>query len=168
MNIKKTLLAATAALIIAPAVSFAADSAINVSVKAIVPDARGMSITTEGGWDAAQQVLRWDADADGGDGAFEAFYGNINVKSPAAIDAYLLETPTMRDGDKFIGLSVKLGGTALNVGAASKVNIATEAQAEIGKVVAAEINAVKPATGFEHGTYQGNVTMMFESAISSR
>nr|WP_313508411.1 CS1 type fimbrial major subunit [Stenotrophomonas geniculata] len=168
MNIKKTLLAATAALIIAPAVSFAADTAINVNVKAIVPDARGMSITTETGWDATQQVLRWDAAADGGDGAFEAFYGNLNVKSPAAVDAYLQATPALRDGDKSIGLSVKLGGAALNVGALNKINIANATEAAAGKVVEAKIDAVKPVTGFEAGTYLGHVTMMFESAISSR
>jgi hypothetical protein len=163
MNIKKTLLAATAALIIAPAVSFAADSTISVNVKAIVPDPKGMSVTAEGGWDATEQTLRWVETTED----FAAFRDNLNVKSTAAVTAHLQVTPQLRSDDDTVGISVKLAGKTLGVGSANREVIATEDEAKAGKLVAAEINAVKPTTGFKPGTYKGAVTMIFESNITS-
>lgn len=162
MNIKKTLLTATAALIITPAVSFAADSAITVDVRAIVPNADGMSITAEGGWDSTAQTLRWDEDNE----VFAAFRNNIRAKSSAAIEAYLDVTPQLRSGTDTVNISVKLDGAELGVGAASRKEVANVAQATAGKLIETEINAVEPTGGFVPGTYQGNVTMMFESAVA--
>ncbi|MEI2260061.1 CS1 type fimbrial major subunit [Stenotrophomonas indicatrix] len=165
MNIKKTLLSAAAALIIAPAASFAAET-VAVQVKASVPASDGLQIGPPSGdtWLSTAQEFRWDMQTQ----SLNSITGkNLILRNSSAISAYLADAPSLTSGGDSIALGVELGGKALAVGAAAAVEVASAAQAATGHQAEVKLVPTAPTGGYAEGTYTGTVTMMFDSVVTS-
>lgn len=159
MNIKNTLLSTAAALILAPAASFAADFPVTVSVEAVIPAANGLQITPVNAWDSITQNFSWDiANQD-----LKPISQQMDMKSNAAIHGYLTTAAALTSGANSLPLTVVVNGKPLAVGAADKVEILTSVEAAASKRVGVEISTTKPSGGYVEGTYTGQAYMMFES-----
>lgn len=159
MNIKNTLLSTAAALILAPAASFAADFPVTVSVEATIPAANGLQITPVGGWDAITQQMSWDIASQD----LKPINQQMDMKSNAAIEGYLTSAAALTSGANSLPIVVAVNGKPLPVGAATKIEILTEAEAKASKRVGVDISTTKPGAGYVEGKYAGQVYMMFES-----
>lgn len=159
MNLKKVLLSTAAALVIAPAASFAADFPVTVSVEAIIPAADGLQITPVGGWDAITQTMGWDIARQD----LRPISQQIDMRSNAAIEGYLTNDAALTSGANLLPMAVRVNGKTLATGAAGKVEILTAAEAAASQRVAVEIATTKPGNGYVEGNYAGQVYMMFES-----
>ncbi|WP_329763444.1 CS1 type fimbrial major subunit [Stenotrophomonas geniculata] len=165
MKFNKTLLSAAAALIISPAVSFAADIPVNVRVEAVIPTADGLRVDTKD-WGGVTQNMSYDINSD----TLSPIRKQLSVKSNADVYAYLQSPASLTSGNDSLSLTVALGATELKVGAANKAEIAKKADAEAtnGKTMDLTITAADaPSTGYVAGSYIGEVMMMFESTPAS-
>lgn len=164
MSIKTVALAAAAALTLAPGIALAAveSKSITVNVQADVPNIAGLQVSTPDGWEGLPQTLPWDVARE----ELRELTGRvINVKSPAAISAYLTAAAQMSSAADVVDLKVKLDNVDVPATAANKITVATAAQAAAGKSLAFAIAPVKPAGDYVQGTYAGQFHMMFESDI---
>lgn len=159
MNIKNTLLATAAAMILAPATSFAADFPITVSVEAVIPGENGLQVSAVGGWDTITQPLRWDIAAQD----LKPLNQQLDMKSNAAIKAFLVNDAALTSAGNTVPLTVAVNGKALSAGASASVDILTAAEAAATKRVGVDIRPTKPAGGYQEGKYTGVIYMMFES-----
>ncbi|HFK2907243.1 TPA: CS1 type fimbrial major subunit [Stenotrophomonas maltophilia] len=164
MSLKTTVLAAATALLITPAVALAAPEtkSITVNVTADVPNASGLQVSTPDGWEGLPQNLPWDTARQE---LIELNGRVINVKSPAAISAYLTAPAQMSSAADVVDLVVKLDNKVVPATAAAKIEVATESQAAAGKSLAFAIAPTAPAGGYKQGRYGGQFHMIFESDI---
>ncbi|WP_367345903.1 CS1 type fimbrial major subunit [Stenotrophomonas bentonitica] len=163
MNLKTTVLAAAAALILTPAAAMAATEQfpIQVTVEATVPSANGLQISPVGDWAGQTQQMRWNIATQ----SLAPIQQQVDMKSGlGAINAYLTTEAMLTSAGNAIDLAVNVAGQELKVGAGNAVEVATSTEAAASKRAQVAITAA-PATGdgYVHGTYQGNVFMMFES-----
>ncbi|MFI8571140.1 MULTISPECIES: CS1 type fimbrial major subunit [Stenotrophomonas] len=164
MSFLKHAMAAAAVLLIAPAVSFAATEtkSITVNVSADVPNVAGLQVSTPDGWEGLPQNLPWDTARQ----VLGELTGRvINVKSPAAITAYLSAPAQMASAADVVDLAVKLDNVVVPATAAAKITVANAAQAASGKSLAFAIAPTEPGGGYKQGTYGGQFHMIFESDI---
>ncbi|EKT4443031.1 TPA: hypothetical protein QEF96_002428 [Stenotrophomonas maltophilia] len=157
-------MAAAAVLLITPAVSFAATEtkSITVNVSADVPNVAGLQVSTPDGWEGLPQNLPWDTARQ----VLGELTGRvINVKSPAAITAYLSAPAQMASAADVVELAVKLDNVVVPATAAAKITVANAAQAASGKSLAFAIAPTAPGGGYKQGTYGGQFHMIFESDI---
>ncbi|HEL7752260.1 hypothetical protein KZX71_15485 [Stenotrophomonas indicatrix] len=157
-------MAAAAVLLITPAVSFAATEtkSITVNVSADVPNVAGLQVSTPDGWEGLPQNLPWDTARQ----VLGELTGRvINVKSPAAITAYLSAPAQMASAADVVDLAVKLDNVVVPATAAAKITVANAAQAASGKSLAFAIAPTEPGGGYKQGTYGGQFHMIFESDI---
>ncbi|MGE6334595.1 CS1 type fimbrial major subunit [Stenotrophomonas sp. NPDC077659] len=164
MSIKTLSLAAVASLLIAPAVALAATEtkSITVNVQADVPNTAGLQVSSPDGWEGLPQTLPWDtARSTLGDLTGRV----INVKSPAAISAYLSAPAQMSSAADVVDLDIKIDNVVVPATAASKITVATQAQAAAGKSLAFAISPQAPSGGYKQGTYGGQFHMIFESDL---
>ncbi|EMR0603157.1 TPA: hypothetical protein RWN27_003630 [Stenotrophomonas maltophilia] len=157
-------MAAAAVLLITPAVSFAATEtkSITVNVSADVPNVAGLQVSTPDGWEGLPQNLPWDTARQ----VLGELTGRvINVKSPAAITAYLSAPAQMASAADVVDLAVKLDNVVVPATAAAKITVANAAQAASGKSLAFAIAPTAPSGGYKQGTYGGQFHMIFESDI---
>ncbi|AVJ31864.1 hypothetical protein CLM74_03225 [Stenotrophomonas sp. MYb57] len=155
---------AAAVLLITPAVSFAATEtkSITVNVSADVPNVAGLQVSTPDGWEGLPQNLPWDTARQ----VLGELTGRvINVKSPAAITAYLSAPAQMASAADVVDLAVKLDNVVVPATAAAKITVANAAQAASGKSLAFAIAPTEPGGGYKQGTYGGQFHMIFESDI---
>lgn len=75
------------------------------------------------------------------------------------IEALLLNDAAMSNGADSIALVVSIAGTTLGTAAKPIMNDTTGQ-----KVLDFKVDATKPAAGFKPGTYQGVVSMLFQTA----
>ncbi len=163
MSLKKYALAAAAAALIAPAVSLAAteSKSITVNVTADVPNTAGLQVSTPDGWEGLPQNLPWDTARE----TLGELTGRvINIKSPAAITAYLTSPAQMASAADVVDLVVKLDNVEVPATAAAKITVANAAQAA-GKSLAFAIAPTAPTGGYKQGSY-GQFHMIFESDIT--
>lgn len=164
MSFLKHAMAAAAVLLITPAVSFAATEtkSITVNVSADVPNVAGLQVSTPDGWEGLPQNLPWDTARQ----VLGELTGRvINVKSPAAITAYLSAPAQMASPADVVDLAVKLDNVVVPATAAAKITVANAAQAASGKSLAFAIAPTEPGGGYKQGTYGGQFHMIFESDI---
>jgi len=164
MPFLKHAMAAAAVLLITPAVSFAATEtkSITVNVSADVPNVAGLQVSTPDGWEGLPQNLPWDTARQ----VLGELTGRvINVKSPAAITAYLSAPAQMASAADVVDLAVKLDNVVVPATAAAKITVANAAQAASGKSLAFAIAPTEPGGGYKQGTYGGQFHMIFESDI---
>lgn len=163
MNLKTTVLAAAAALILTPAAAMAATEQfpIQVTVEAVVPSSAGLQISPVGDWAGQAQSMRWNIATE----TLDPIQQQIDMKSGlGAINAYLTTEALLTSAGNAIDLTVAVAGQDLQVGAANAVEVATPTEAAASKRAAVAITAAAPTgDGYVHGSYQGNVFMMFES-----
>jgi len=163
MNLKNTVLAAAAALILTPAAAMAATEQfpLQVTVEAVVPSATGLQISPVGNWAGQTQNMRWNIATQRLDPIQQQVYMKSGL---GAINAYLTTDAMLTSAGNKIDLTVNVAGQDLLVGAANAVEVATTLEAAASKRAAVAITAAAPAgEGYAHGNYQGNVFMMFES-----
>lgn len=164
MSFLKHAMAAAAVLLITPAVSLAATEtkSITVNVSADVPNVAGLQVSTPDGWEGLPQNLPWDTARQ----VLGELTGRvINVKSPAAITAYLSAPAQMASAADVVDLAVKLDNVVVPATAAAKITVANAAQAASGKSLAFAIAPTEPGGGYKQGTYGGQFHMIFESDI---
>jgi len=164
MSFLKHAMAAAVVLLITPAVSFAATEtkSITVNVSADVPNVAGLQVSTPDGWEGLPQNLPWDTARQ----VLGELTGRvINVKSPAAITAYLSAPAQMASAADVVDLAVKLDNVVVPATAAAKITVANAAQAASGKSLAFAIAPTEPGGGYKQGTYGGQFHMIFESDI---
>jgi len=164
MSIKTVALAAAAALTLAPGIALAAveSKSITVNVQADVPNVAGLQVSTPDGWEGVPQTLPWDTARQ----ELRELTGRvINVKSPAAISAYLTAAAQMSSASDVVDLKIKLDNVDVPATPANKITVATPAQAAAGKSLAFAIAPTAPAGGYKQGAYAGQFHMMFESDI---
>ncbi|WP_234003415.1 CS1 type fimbrial major subunit [Stenotrophomonas sp. MYb57] len=164
MSFLKHAMVAAAVLLITPAVSFAATEtkSITVNVSADVPNVAGLQVSTPDGWEGLPQNLPWDTARQ----VLGELTGRvINVKSPAAITAYLSAPAQMASAADVVDLAVKLDNVVVPATAAAKITVANAAQAASGKSLAFAIAPTEPGGGYKQGTYGGQFHMIFESDI---
>lgn len=164
MSFLKHAMAAAAVLLITPAVSFAATEtkSITVNVSADVPNVAGLQVSTPDGWEGLPQNLPWDTARQ----VLGELTGRvINVKSPAAITAYLSAPAQMASAADVVDLAVKLDNVVVPATAVAKITVANAAQAASGKSLAFAIAPTEPGGGYKQGTYGGQFHMIFESDI---
>ncbi|MEN1994706.1 MULTISPECIES: CS1 type fimbrial major subunit [Stenotrophomonas] len=164
MSFLKHAMAAAAVLLITPAVSFAATEtkSITVNVSADVPNVAGLQVSTPDGWEGLPQNLPWDTARQ----VLGELTGRvINVKSPAAITAYLSAPAQMASAADVVDLVVKLDNVVVPATAAAKITVANAAQAASGKSLAFAIAPTEPGGGYKQGNYGGQFHMIFESDI---
>lgn len=163
MNLKTTVLAAAAALILTPAVAMAATEQfpIQVTVEATVPSATGLQISPVGDWAGQTQNMRWNIATQ----RLDPILQQVDMKSGlGAINAYLTTEAMLTSAGNAIDLTVAVAGQDLQVGAANAVEVATATEAAASTRAAVAITAAAPTgESYVQGTYQGNVFMMFES-----
>jgi len=165
MSLKKYALAAAAAALIAPAVSLAAteSKSITVNVTADVPNTAGLQVSTPDDWEGLPQNLPWDTARE----TLGELTGRvINIKSPAAITAYLTSPAQMASAADVVDLVVKLDNVEVPATAAAKITVANAAQAAAGKSLAFAIAPTAPSGGYKQGSYGGQFHMIFESDIT--
>lgn len=164
MSFKKNLLAAAAALSIIPAVSLAADFPITVSVEAVVPAANGLQISGVGDFLTRTQSMGWNIVTE----ELQPIRGQLDMKSPAAIFAYLTTDAVLTSGANSLPMSVSVHGKSLETGVGKKVEVLTApaaGAADATRRVDVSISTAKPTGGYVEGKYVGQVFMMFESTI---
>ncbi|WP_395606895.1 CS1 type fimbrial major subunit [Pseudomonas sp. B22129] len=107
-----------------------------------------------------EQVLEWDVRRND----LRPLVADFDVKNSAgAISAYLDSAPTMSNGSATFSLNVRFNGVDLLVQRNNIRTVVTEPAARIGARVPLEIQPVRPANGYEAGTYYGNVRMIFDA-----
>lgn len=152
--------AALSALLMLPAVSFAEQFPMQVTVEAVVPTATGLQISPVGDWAGQVQVMPWNINTQ----ALDPIQQQIDMKSGlGAINAYLITDAILSSGGDNIGLNVAVAGKPLAVGPASAVEVATTTESAAGKRADVAISAVAP-DAYVSGVYQGSVFLMFESS----
>jgi hypothetical protein len=163
MKFSCTLLAATAALILAPATSFAAKETFEqvINVTATVPNAAGLVVSDPTGW-TQSAVMSYNATTS----SLNPVGGNINLKSPAEIKAHLSFAPalTSAGAGKSIPLKVLVDNVALESDPAKAKVVAAAGQATNVKPVNVKIDRAD-STALTAGNYTGVVNLMFESTI---
>lgn len=162
MSFKSNVLTAAAALILTPAAMAATEQfPVQVTVEAVVPSATGLQISPVGDWAGQTQNMRWNIATQ----RLDPIQQQIDMKSGlGAIQAYLTTDAVLTSAGNTIDLTVAVAGQDLQVGAANALEVASPTEAAASKRAAVAITAAAPAgESYVHGTYQGNVFMMFES-----
>ncbi|MFG3448014.1 MULTISPECIES: CS1 type fimbrial major subunit [unclassified Stenotrophomonas] len=162
MSFKSNVLTAAAALILTPAAMAATEQfPVQVTVEAVVPSANGLQISPVGDWAGQTQNMRWNIATQ----RLDPIQQQIDMKSGlGAIQAYLTTDAVLTSAGNTIDLTVAVAGQDLQVGAANALEVASPTEAAASKRAAVAITAAAPAgESYVHGTYQGNVFMMFES-----
>lgn len=157
MHFKKTLLAALA--IAATASAHAEVRTLQATVKAIVPTTDGLIVSAVGNWDNAPQTMTWDDVTE----SLKPLNNEVDIKSPSAVSAYLSDAANLNGSGELVPMAISIGGKALAVGPANKVEVATADEASDKVRKATQISATKPSGGFEPGDYSGVVTLVFEN-----
>lgn len=163
MHLKSHLVAAAAAMMLAPAAAFAATEQypLQVTVEATVPSATGLQISPVGDWAGQTQTMRWNIATQ----RLDPIQQQVDMKSGlGAIQAYLSTEAMLTSAGNAIDLTVNVAGKNLQVGPGNAVEVATATEAAGSKRAAVAITAAAAGGGgYVHGSYQGNVFMMFES-----
>ncbi|MBH3459781.1 CS1 type fimbrial major subunit [Pseudomonas putida] len=130
-----------------------------VQVTAQVPTDAFFVEPVGGNWMNDPQELSWNSFRS----ELQPIRKQLQVKSTVGpITAYLVSPAAVSDGVNSIGLDVSVAGTTLST---TSTEVITAAQAARGAVVGFEIAAqAAPAGGYVPGSYQGLVSMMFETA----
>jgi len=165
MSLKTYALAAATAALLAPALSHAAieTKSITVNITADVPNTAGLQVSTPDGWEGLPQNLPWDTARQ----VLGELTGRvINVKSSAAITAYLSAPAQMASAADVVDLVVKLDNVAVPVAGGTKLTVANAAQAAAGKSLSFAIAPTVPTGGYKQGSYGGQFHMIFESDIA--
>lgn len=155
---KRSLLALPLTLLFAGA-AFAADPIEKqVLITATVPTAAFYVEPVGGNWMNDPQDMAWNSFQ----GSLTPVRKQLQAKSTVGpITAHLLSPAVVSSGLDAIDLDVKIGATTLTTNA---IEILTEAQAAPGAIVDFEVAPQVPAGGYKPGSYQGLVSMMFETA----
>lgn len=163
MKLSHTLIAAAAALFIAPAASFAAQETFEqtINITATVPNANGLVVSDPSGW-TQNAVMSYNANTS----SLNPAAGNLSVKSPAEIKAYLSFAPALTSAAAAasIPLVVRVDNVELGIDPATATVVATAGQATNVKPLFVQI-ARKDTAALVAGNYTGVVNMMFESNI---
>ncbi|MEG0858080.1 MAG: CS1 type fimbrial major subunit [Pseudomonas sp.] len=131
-----------------------------VQVTAQVPTDAFYVEPVGGNWMNDPQEMAWNSFRS----QLEPIRKQLQVKSTIGpITAYLISPAVIASGSNNIGLDVKVGDTVLTTTSAEVVNAA---QAAPGSIIGFEV-AAQPATGsgYVPGSYQGLVSMMFETDV---
>jgi len=158
--VKRTLLALPLALAFV-STAFAAPDPIEkqVQVTAVVPTGQFYVEPVGSDWMNDPQELPWNPTK----ATFGEIRHQLQAKSTVGnITGYLLNAPVITSGVDAIDLNVRVGATDLDI---APQEILTAAQANPGAMMDFVITAKAPAGGaFTPGSYQGLVSMMFETA----
>ncbi|CAM3828296.1 Adhesin [Pseudomonas reidholzensis] len=156
---KRTLLALPLALFCATS-AFAIDPIEKqVLITAQIPTAAFYVEPVGGNWMNDPQELTWNSFQ----GTLDPVIKQLQVKSTVGpISAYLVSPAVIASGTHNIELDVKVGDTVLQT---TPAEVVSAAQASTGAIIGFEVAAqAAPVTGYEPGSYQGLVSMMFETA----
>ncbi|MNC65598.1 hypothetical protein D3C75_1159030 [compost metagenome] len=96
-------------------------------------------------------------------GKLDPIRKQLQVKSTIGpISAYLVSPAVIANGSNNIGLDVTVGDTVLQT---TPAEVVSATQAAPGAVIGFQVEAQPaPGTGYEPGSYQGLVSMIFETA----
>ena len=163
MKISHTLLAAAAALVIAPSISFAAKQSYDlpINVTADVQDPAGLVVSDPTNW-TQNAIMSYNHLTD----SLNPVSGNIMVKSPESITAYLTSPPALTSAANgtSIPLKVLVDNTELGLVPGSAATVAAKGQATNGKSINVKID--RSGTGaLAIGNYTGTINVLFESDI---
>ncbi|QCI11257.1 adhesin [Pseudomonas putida] len=129
-----------------------------VLVTATIPTAAFYVEPVGGNWMNDPQDMAWNSFQ----GSLNPIRKQLQAKSTIGpITAHLLSPAVVSSGVDAIDLDVKIGDTVLTT---SATEILTDVQAAPGAVVDFEVTPQVPAGGYQPGSYQGLVSMMFETA----
>lgn len=156
---KRLLMALPLALFTATAAHAADPIEKQVQVTAQVPTDAFYVEPVGGNWMNDPQELAWNSFRS----ELQPIRKQLQVKSTVGpISAYLLSPATITSGTNSIGLDVKVANTTLDT---TPAEVVSQAQAAPGAVIGFEIAAqAAPNSGYVPGSYQGLVSMMFETA----
>ncbi|WP_144171632.1 CS1 type fimbrial major subunit [Pseudomonas sp. Kh13] len=154
-----------AAYLAIPFLAFVAGSAVaddaiekQVQITATVPTANFYVEPVGGNWMNEPQEMAWNSFQ----GTLEPVRKQLQAKSTVGpITAHLLYPAAVTSGLDAIDLDVKVGTTVLTTKSAEVIDAA---QAGAGALVDFEVAPKQPAGGYKPGSYQGLVSMMFETA----
>ncbi|MBV4537408.1 MULTISPECIES: CS1 type fimbrial major subunit [Pseudomonas] len=130
-----------------------------VQVTAQIPTAAFFVEPVGGNWMNDPQEMSWNSYQE----RLDPITKQLQVKSTIGpISAYLVSPAVIASGAHNIGLDVKVGDTVLKT---TPAEVVSAAQAAPGAIIGFEVSAQPaPAAGYEPGSYQGLVSMMFETA----
>ncbi|MFJ3076153.1 MULTISPECIES: CS1 type fimbrial major subunit [Pseudomonas] len=156
---KRLFMALPLALFTAAAAHAADPIEKQVQVTAQVPTDSFYVEPVGGNWMNDPQELAWNSFRS----ELQPVSKQLQVKSTIGpISAYLLSPAAITSGVNSIGLDVKVADTTLST---TPTEVISQAQAAPGALVGFEIAAqAAPSTGYVPGSYQGLVSMMFETA----
>lgn len=163
MKLSKTLLAATAALMISPGVALADSMSITVGVEATVPVADGLQVDAVGDWEGTNLTMGWDID----NADLKPISKQLDIiNKSGGVQAYLADPAVLASDSSLatIPMTVTVNGKELKAGSAATVEILNATEAASVKRVGMIIKATKPTAPavYAPGSYVGNVTMVFD------
>lgn len=152
-------------LLALPLAVLAANSAIaadpiekQVLITATVPTAAFYVEPVGGNWMNDPQDMAWNSFQ----GTLEPIRKQLQAKSTIGpITAHLLTPAAVTSGVNVIDLNVKVGATTLTTTA---TEVLAAPQAATGTTLDFMVEPTAPAGGYQPGSYQGLVSMMFETA----
>ncbi|AIL60576.1 CS1 type fimbrial major subunit [Pseudomonas alkylphenolica] len=130
-----------------------------VQVTAQVPTDAFFVEPVGGNWMNDPQEMAWNSYQ----AKLDPIRKELQVKSTVGpITAYLVSPAVIASGTHNIGLNVKVGDTVLST---TSAEVVSAAQAAPGATIGFQVEAqAAPGTGYEPGSYQGLVSMIFETA----
>ncbi|MNN15408.1 CS1 type fimbrial major subunit [Pseudomonas fluorescens] len=130
-----------------------------VQVTAQVPTDAFFVEPVGGNWMNDPQEMAWNSYQ----AKLDPIRKELQVKSTVGpITAYLVSPAVIASGTHNIGLNVKVGDTVLST---TSAEVVSAAQAAPGATIGFQVEAqAAPSTGYEPGSYQGLVSMIFETA----
>lgn len=130
-----------------------------VQVTAQIPTGAFFVEPVGGNWMNDPQEMTWNSYQS----KLEPIRKELQVKSTVGpITAYLVSPAVIASGINNIGLDVKVAGTVLKT---TPTEVVSAALAAPGTTVGFEVHAqAAPTTGYVPGSYQGLVSMIFETA----
>ncbi|AIR91713.1 CS1 type fimbrial major subunit [Pseudomonas cremoricolorata] len=129
-----------------------------VLITATVPTANFYVEPVGGNWMNDPQDMAWNSFQ----GALTPIRKQLQAKSTIGpITAHLLSPAVVSSGLNAINLDVKIADTVLTT---TPAQILTDVQAAPGAIIDFEVSSQVPTGGYKPGSYQGLVSMMFETA----
>lgn len=133
-----------------------------ITVTAVIPG-NDFSVEPKGDWIQKGVTLEYQPEGDAFKKVTEAFKAQSDV---GAIQAALIEPAVLVDqaSDQRIDLAIIVGDKPLTL---SPEEVMSAADAKVGNDLPISFDAIKPATGYVKGDYNGVVKVLFETASSS-
>ena len=130
-----------------------------VQLSSFVPTADFYVLPSDSSWIGETQALSYNINTQEMASLVKTFDA---VHSAGSISAQLLAPAYLAAGANNVVLDVKFNGKSLTTTAQT---VLTAAEAATVKVVNLEIIPTRPATGYESGSYLGNVQLSFDAVI---